>query len=409
MKDKQGQFFKGYITIHVNGRKPELFLNRCMHENISIWDIRKLDENTFEFKVYVGSLSSLKQIRRQMGYKISFKEKYGFPFWLAHLKIRKPLIIGIFLALFFILVLSNMVWQVKIVGVSPEIEYKIRERLDEYGLKQGVFKFSFQSVDDIERNITNELQDVMWIGIEQKGTTYIVQGVEKSQANDDHENRPQNLVASKAGVILEMLVEKGDPQVTVYQKVKKGDILVSGLIREGVGNENSESEKAEEEKNKIGIHAEGEVFAETWYTTETTVPLSYEHQTLTGEKDEHYKLNIGNFTLPIWDFFPPDFADTHTERSEKPLHFLNLKLPFSVQKDTIFEKETTRGERSKEEAISEGIAQAKREIKRHTNHDAEIIDEEILHQSVGNGKVRLELLFTVRENIAKPQPINQGE
>ncbi|QHS22795.1 sporulation protein YqfD [Virgibacillus sp. MSP4-1] len=409
MKEKQGLFLKGYITLQVRGKKPELFLNRCMHEHIPMWDIRKLDEDTYEFKVYLNSLSIIRKIRRQMGFKISFKEKFGLPFWLAHLKIRKPLVIGILLGLFCIMVLSNMVWQVKIVGVSPEVEYKIQERLDDYGLKRGVFKFSFQSVDDIERTITNELKDVMWIGIEQKGTTYIVQGVENSQANEEQEKGPQHLVASKDGTILEMLIEKGDPQVSVYEKVQKGDILVSGLIREGIGNEDKESDGEDQESKQHGIHAEGSVIAETWYTTETTVPLNYQHQTLTGEKDQHYNLKIGNFALPIWEFIPPDYDDTHVEENEKPLYFLNYKLPFSIEQKTIHEKEKIRGKRSKHEAISEGIAQAKREIKRHTNHDAEIIDEEILHQSVENGKVKLELLFTVRENIAKPQPIDQGE
>ncbi|WP_194841325.1 sporulation protein YqfD [Salinibacillus xinjiangensis] len=410
MKFKQGLFFKGYITIQIKGKKPELFLNQCIREDIAIWDIRRNSEMEIEAKVHLKNLTNIRQIRRRLGYKVSLKEKNGLPFILAHLRFRKPLIIGLFLSLVLIFILSNMVWQVKIVGVSPEMEYKIQERLDDYGLKEGVFKFTLRSVDDIERNITNELKDIMWLGIEEKGTTYIVQGVEKTVVDKEQKSMPQHLVASKDGTIMEMLVEKGSPKVAVYQKVKKGDILVSGIIEEGNGNINGEKEDADDQKDRQQyVHSKGTVMAETWYTTETTVPLTYKHQSLTGDKDHHYSLKIGNFSIPIWDFLSPDYKEKHMEKEDNSLYFLNFKLPFSIEKKTIFEKETTTGKRDEKTAIAEGIAQAKRELKKHTNHDAEILDERILHEKVENGKVKLELLFIVKEDIAKPQPINQGE
>ncbi|MBB6454314.1 hypothetical protein HNQ94_002789 [Salirhabdus euzebyi] len=409
MKFKQGLFFKGYITFYVEGKRPEIFLNKCLAENIPIWDIRRIKSDKCEAKVHLKHLRDVKKIRRMLGYKISFKDKFGLPFILSKLKIKKPLVVGLFLSILLVFILSNIVWQVKIVGVSPEMEYKIEERLDAYGLKKGIFKFSIGSIDDIERNITNELKDVMWIGIEEKGTTYVVQGVEKTIADKEQDNTPQHLVARVEGNIVRMLVETGAPQVSVDQFVNKGDILVSGIIGQDQSDNEDDDDEKEQDGNQQYVHAEGTVIAETWYTSETTVPLTYQHETLTGEQDNQYRLGIGNLSLPIWDIFAPDYSHTLVEKEEKPLYFLNMKLPFSILKKTIHEKDIIKGERTEKKAIQEGIEQAKRELKKHIDFEAKIIEERILHQTLENGKVKLNIYFRVQENIAVPQPIYQGE
>jgi similar to stage IV sporulation protein len=407
MKYKQGLYFEGYISISVEGKRPEIFLNKCMHEDIPIWDVKRKGSDKFEAKVHLKNLSRVKKIRRELGYKISFKDKFGLPFLLAHLKVKKPLVIGLLLGLLFIFTLSNVVWQVKITGVSPEMEYKIKQRLDHYGIKQGIFKFSVGSLEDIERNITNELKDVMWVGIEEKGTTYIVQGVEKTIVNKEEQNAPQHLVATREGEIVKILVETGDPLVKVHQHVDKGDRIVSGII--GQNKSENENEEKEQNNNQQRVHAEGKVYAKTWYTTETIVPLEYEYKTLTGNKDEHYKLSLGSISIPIWDFISPNYQNTFEEKEKQSLYFLNFKLPFKVEKNTIYEQETIKGKRTEKKAIEEGIAQAKRELKKQMDYDAEIVNVTVLHNELQNGKVKLNLSIEVIENIAKPQPIAQGE
>ncbi|WP_102026988.1 sporulation protein YqfD [Salirhabdus sp. Marseille-P4669] len=409
MKFKQGLFWKGYITVYVEGDRPENFLNRCIEADIPIWDVKRINEKKMELKLHLKHVSKVKKIRRRLGYKLTFKAKHGLPFLLAHLKFRKPLVIGVALCLFFIFLLSNIVMQVKIVGVTPETEYKIQQRLDHYGLKEGIFKFSLRNIDDMERNITNELKDVMWIGIEEKGTTYIVHGVEKSLVHLDDNQKPQHLIASKEGEITQMYVESGQPMVKVNQHVNKGDILVSGIIGQTENEEEDKDNNKNENVNQQQVHAKGKVFAETWYTTETIVPLKYKHDTLTGDKDQQYKMKFGKVKVPIWDIFEPDYENKYEEVEEKPLYFLNFKLPFTIEKKTIHESERIKGERTEKEAVQEGIEQAKRELKKHIGFDSEIIDVKILQQSKENDKVKLNLYFIVKENIAVAQPINQGD
>jgi similar to stage IV sporulation protein len=52
---------------------------------------------------------------------------------------------------------------------------------------------------------------------------------------------------------------------------------------------------------------------------------------------------------------------------------------------------------------------AREDIKRHISEEAIIKGEKILHETYQNGNVNLTIHFQVIEDIAKPQPIIQGD
>jgi similar to stage IV sporulation protein len=64
---------------------------------------------------------------------------------------------------------------------------------------------------------------------------------------------------------------------------------------------------------------------------------------------------------------------------------------------------------NKDEAIKSAKDLARKDIKNRIPEDAIIKGEEILHQSIKNGKVRLSIHFQIIEDIAKAQPIIQGD
>ena len=53
--------------------------------------------------------------------------------------------------------------------------------------------------------------------------------------------------------------------------------------------------------------------------------------------------------------------------------------------------------------------QAKRDLLLRLGPGAEILSENILQDTLENGKVNLQLYFTVEEDIVKAEPITQGD
>nr|WP_234031401.1 sporulation protein YqfD [Lentibacillus cibarius] len=253
----------------------------------------------------------------------------------------------------------------------------------------------------------NDIPELLWIGVHQKGTSYVLEGVEKTIVEEEEVGGPRNLVASKKGVIERMYVSKGLPKVQVNDYVEKGDVLVAGKLP--LAEEETDDDEEENDKRHELTAAEGKVIAKTWYETEVTVPLKTSIGLLTGEKKTKYHLKINSFELPIWGFGDPDYKDVYSDRNVKDLYFFKWKLPINLVGTIVSEKKDKQEKRSKEEAVDIGIEQAKNELQLKLGPEAKIKSENILQQSTENGKVKLILYMVAEENIVKQEPIDRGD
>ncbi|MDC3415558.1 sporulation protein YqfD [Aquibacillus salsiterrae] len=409
MKHTQGVFFSGYVTIKVHGHHPELFFDLCSRNGITVWNIKKTEAKTCIGNIKLEEIPQVKRLRRKTIFKVSFIHKKGLPFLSNKLFVHKPLIIGLVLSLFFVGFLSNIIWDVHVKGVHPEMEKQIEKQLSSYGIRPGAFKFKVQSPSKIQKQLLDDIPELLWVGVTEKGTTYQLEGVEKTLVEEGEKKYPRNLVATKEGVIVDMYVSRGQPMVEINDFVEKGDILVSGTLGEKEEEANSSPEEEKKDKKNELVSAEGEVIAKTWYKSNVNIPLKANYETLTGQYTNKYYLRSWGFSIPIWGFKNPGYEKTSTEIVDNPFRFLKWELPISFVKQTVYEKTEKFVDRTKQEAKSAAIKQAQKNLQSKLGNDAEIKFEKVLHEREENGKVKLTLYFTALENIAEIQPISQGD
>ncbi|MFB4166512.1 sporulation protein YqfD [Virgibacillus sp. JSM 102003] len=400
MKHIQGSFFTGYVRISIKGKNPELFFQYCINQGITVWDVKKESEFTCNGKVKLSDIGTLKDIKRRTSYKVTFLNKKGLPFLFKQFTRKKEVVLGLLLSVMLIFFLSNIIWEVRIIGVPKDIEEKINKQLTEYGIHQGAWTFTLDAPSEVQQQLVNDVPELLWVGVHQKGTSYVLEGVEKTIVKEEEVQGPRNLVATKKGVIQKMYVSKGLPKVNVNDYVEPGQVLVSGKLN---------FDDSEEDKKYELVAAEGEIIAKTWYETEVTIPLKASHELLTGNRESKYHLSINDFELPVWGFNSPEFNEIHRERIEKDLYFLKWKIPVKIIETILSEKRYNKVERSKEEAINIGIEQAKNELMLRLGPDAKIVSEKVLHETIENGKVKLILYMAVEENIVKEESIDQGD
>ncbi|PAV29028.1 sporulation protein YqfD [Virgibacillus profundi] len=405
MRDTQGSYFTGYVTILIKGDRPELFFQKCMDKGITVWNVRKLADDQCEGNIKLYDIKQIKELRRGTNYKINFTKRKGYPFLFRRFIRKKQVLIGLLLSLLLIIFLSNIIWEVKISGVPKDIEEKISKQLDSYGIHPGSWIFSLDSPNAIQQKLVEDVPELLWVGVEQKGTTFFLEGVEKIIVKEEEIKGPRNLIATKKGIIKKMYVSKGLPKVEVNDYVKLGDVLVSGII-----NGSEEEDETDKKAKKLElVAAEGEITATTWYEVTVTVPLKGVHEELTGNQEKKYYLRFGEFRLPVWGFNSPEYDHIHREINEENLKLFNWNLPVKIGESILSEKSTTEMNRSKEEAVQVGISQAKSELKLQLGPKAQIISEKVLQETTDNGKVKLNLYINVEEDIAEAQPINQGD
>ncbi len=403
MTQKNKLHIAGAVSIIVTGDRPELFFQHCTSYGIQVWDVVKLNHQSCKGMIGLKDVNYIKKLRKDTNYKIKFIDRKGFPFFIRRYLRKKELILAFILSVLFLFTLSNIIWDVEITGVPKDIEEKIDGQLEQYGIHPGSWIFSIDSPKHIQQQLLHDVPELLWVGIDQKGTTFHLEGVEKIVVKEEENPEPRNLIAAKKGIIKKMYVSKGVPKVDVHDYVEKGDLLVSGKMDDG-----EEAEEEEGKKEVKHVAADGEITALTWYEVKVSVPLKANTEQLTGEQDNKYHLSFGDFKLPIWGFGSSDFENTQQEQEESKLRFLKWELPIKIIETNIHEKTYKTVERTKKEAIEVGIKQAKEQLKLELG-EAEILSEKILQQSTENGKVKLNLYMSVEENIIDTQPLRQGD
>jgi similar to stage IV sporulation protein len=395
MKNRWVSFITGRVLVKIEGKGAERLINTCVRKKVALWSVRKLKKGSVFLYISLPDLHHFRNIVRGMDCEVYLVRGEGMPFLWKRVLANSGFFIGVFLFLLIIAVLSNMTWGISIKGADPETEHHIRKELDKLGIQVGTFHFFNRDLERLQRELTDRVDNITWIGVELKGTTFHFQVVEKNEPKKPKPLGPQHLVAKKKAVIADLFVEKGKPLVKVNQFVNKGQMLVSGII-------------GDEKKQRL-VSAKGKVFGKTWYESEVEYPLDTNFQVFTGKEKRIHGIRMGGLSVPLWGFGETGYRNYETEENDYPVRFLGRELPISYVEKVIREKESFRRLLSKEEAVQAAMELAREDVKKNIPTDAKIDEEILLHEKVENGKVKLTIHFQVIENIAKEKPITRGD
>lgn len=387
--------FIGSVTVEVAGQYPERLLNACLKNDVHVWNVRHAGNDKIQFDVALSDIAKIRVLFRHSGCKTTFTKRSGLPFFMKKVKIRAGFAIG--MVAFFMLMLSSssMVWGIHIKGASPHVEQELREVIDEIGIRRGAFQFKLPQPDEVQRIVTEHIDEATWIGVRKKGTTFEFEVVEQVRQEAPELLSPRHLVAAKKAVIHKIFVEDGKAVKKTNDFVEEGELLVSGFI----GAEGKEQTVA----------AKASVIGEIWYTSSVTVPLENTFASLTGEQQSKRMLVLGDIELPFWNIKEPDYETYETFERETEWSLFGYRLP--IQFRTIEQRETLEFTRTytKEEAVAVAKEEARRELREKIPEDAEIMAEHVLQEAVENDKVSLMIHYQVLEEIAREKPIIQGD
>jgi similar to stage IV sporulation protein len=259
MRNQWMSYFYGQVRVSVEGRGTERFLNECVRKNIIIWKVKRTSNESISFFISLKDVHALRKVVRNHECTCKFERRIGIPFFIKRTYRNSGFAIGLLAFLLVIFALSNMIWGIKIEGASPETEHLMKKELSRIGVKTGKFQFFVENPDEIQKALTDNINQITWVGVELTGTTYHLKVVEKNQPEEAEKVGPRHIIAEKEATIKRMFVEQGQPMTTLHEHVKKGQILVSGLI----GNEDEQKQVA----------AKAEIYGETWYKSTITIPL----------------------------------------------------------------------------------------------------------------------------------------
>lgn len=365
------------IRVSRGGKVHEL-IRRLQQNKVKIRNLQYLkDEVVFEI-----SRSDLKVIRK-LRRKYELKVRISYLYESRIFQKTGWTMVGLTLMIIIPILFSQIVWQIEVEAETPELRVAVEKVIDEkLNLEGPILKRNIVSDFEIRQIIMEELRDLSWVHILKKGSSItIVPQLAPITDNKSHKSDGlHHLIASKSGVITHFDITSGERLVTPNMTVYKGDILVSGLLTVG-------------EDKSIAVGASGEVYADYWLETDFEIPRNIKYISAIERK---------------WTI---DFKNS--DEKEQGQSFQKVSLPKWISNFLEIKRTqnyiTTTQELSEEQIESFILPLLHEKILRSLPPKTIIKEENILHVSFDDDKVKGKVLFLVNENIAKEYPIDQGD
>ena len=375
----------GYVNIKVESYFLERFINICISKKILLWNIKREKSSILYASISIKDYKRLKGIVKKTKSKIKIESKKGLPFILH--KYRKRKIFFVFLVLIFLglVVTSNFIWNVEIIGNIEISKEEIIEVLNEQGLKIGTNKNKIDT-NSVINKIRLHRDDIAWIGISLKGTNAVIEIKESDKAPEIiDEDEYCNIVSNKTAVITKMNVQNGTANISVGDIVKEGDVLVAGYL----------------EGKYTGIryvHSQADIEAKVWYSKKEKFYLEQEIQVPTGATEEKYTLDINNFKINLYKTLSK-FKNYDTINENKKLKlFSNFYLPIEIIKTTNYEYEKQIKTYTEEELVIIATEELTKELENEIENKENIVNKQV-NTYANEGYIEVEVIYEVLENI----------
>jgi len=368
-----------FLWIETELRQKNRILLKCFKNKISIYDTLEKNDN-----LYLKILETdYPKIKKFWFVKIKKKDVTGLKKLKQKLWNKRIFLISVTLGIILLYLISHIMINIEVIHSKKEIRELISISLKERGIKKNSWKKSYQEIEKIKEEILNEYPEKLeWMEIEVQGMNYIVRVEERKINEEIKEKTSCHVVAKKDGIVKKMVYSKGEAIVKQNDSVKKGDILISGIIK-----------KDEEEKNIVC--ATGKVYGEVWYQVTTSIPLTYEVSTRTNKK--RWNLRFKNSYYD--DFIFKSRLNSYEEEKHHLFSILGQEISFVTQYEVKKETKNLK----EEEALEIGVKESLAKISETLEEKEEIIDKKVLKKEVNDSTMNVEIFVSVLESIGEVQ------
>lgn len=389
-------YFSGYLVIKVMGLSLERLINTAVNQKIRLWEINRPSYQELTAHINIHNYRKLRTIAKEHNCRIKILAKRGLPFKTHRLKRRIMMPVGCLIFLLLLYVLSSFIWLIEIEGIVNADRQAILNALSENGIKPGAFKMTLD-IRSIENRLLNEIPDLIWIGIELRGSKALVNVQETTKPPEMLDPlTPSNIVAKRDGVIQKIIVLEGEAMVNEGDTVRTGQLLVSGII----------------EDNITGVirytHAQAQVLARTWYDAKAAVAFDRVKYNKTGKKIVHKYIEFGGLKIDVKkDNVGFEFYEI--SKNTVPFFGENRFLPINIV--TKEYHETIRVPVVLDDLKRQAGDQAWGYLLEKIPNDAKIIDKRVKYDMIEGKEIIATVYAEVLEDIAQFRriEINRGE
>ncbi|WP_035789947.1 sporulation protein YqfD [Clostridium beijerinckii] len=365
----------GQVTIEINALMPEKILNAFWNNQIYTCNIVKVNLTTVRVTIYYRDYKDAEILIKKYKGKVKIVKTSGMIVLLMKMRRKLSLVIGMGLFFVVIYILSNYIWAIDIETQRNLSPFEVRQQLSSIGIKPGLNK-SQVNVYEIEKKMEDLNGQIMWIRVRIEGSTLKLVIKEKVNPPATEKTLYNQVVAKMDGEVKRVYTNSGNPAVVPGDIVKKGDDLILPIQ----GREGFEME----------VKPSGTIIANTFYDKFMEIQISGEKLERTGNKNSDIYLNF--FGKKVYLKKAVNQFESYDKIEEKDGFF---------NKITYFEKKGISVNLDKETTVKEAAEKLESSLKKTLSNDAKIIDKKTTVEDIEGGKILINVIFTVEQDIAR--------
>lgn len=373
------RYLFGFLSIKFEGENAVQVLNAATKNNIHIWNL-KSKKGIITGNISIKNFYKLRFAKRGIKCKIYITEKRGIIFKKQKYINRLGFFIGFILFILTIYILSSFVWIININGNTSISSNEILSSCKSIGIFEGVPVKQINSKYDAERILLLQ-KKLAWCSINVEGSVLTINVTESINTDKEERSIPTNLKAKSDGIIKKINVTSGDVNVKVGDIVSKGDLLVSGVMKNMY--------------STLFVHSSGEIIAETKRVFSSEGKYTQLIQKNTNKKITHYTINFFNFKIPL---YLNNVNDTNLYKQEiNDITLFDKKIPLKIayEEYNITESKKITYDRNALEKIL--YNEIKKQVADFNFINAVETEREVITTDKG---ILLKIVYTCEENIA---------
>ncbi len=307
----------GYVIVKVSSKSKSQAMNAILINQLSYKSSRILEDMSLELKIKASSKEKFKSVFEDNGIEAEFSKNLGIGAYIARYRHRFGMFFGIFILFLCTYLSSLFVWRIDIEGNADISDEQILDTLEQSGFSLGSFIPTID-YDELHNRFLLNSEDISWISVNIKGNVATVLVKERLVENDSPKNTYTNVVASSDAQILLIHLYDGKKTVSIGDVVKKGDVLISGVI-------DSQSQGVRY------VHADGVVKGYVNKSISVKIPLNSTQKVYTGRAHTEKSLKIFSKSIN----FSPKYRNSYNiydkiKTSERVRLFGRIELPIEI-------------------------------------------------------------------------------
>lgn len=291
-------------------------------KKIDIRDISNQDNKT-SFLVESTDVDEMLQVLQNNNIKVLEIKEKGIYTKIVDKFIFKAVITFALVFVTALIVCSRFIWEISIEGNYTYTTNKLKNYVYSQNVKEGSIKSGI-NCEELEKKIRKKYNDISWVCAEIKGTNLIIHVKENYITEiSQKETKPYHIVANKDAEIVSILVRTGVAGVKVGDKVKKGTILINGMV--------DVFDESEQKLFTNPCNSDGEIIGKTKYQYKDELKIDYKYK----EYKKGYTYYLPSVNGYQW-VKTGNTKNKNVQYKEVKLKgFGNYYLPICIQKYTV--------------------------------------------------------------------------